>query len=318
MNTQILIVLSVLIAVFAAAFIALRRRGIGALRRMERYIPMTATQTSAKKKSGSIYAALDKKMDKVPVLKTIFNAIDRILTVANVPVKTSEFLISIVVLMFTSLVVQIFWTRGVGPASILAILGSLILPFVVLNIHIKLRLGKMRKQLKLCISLLANSMKAGNSFVQALRHVSGDLDEPLAGQFKMLLNENLLGIPIETALNNMARRVPCDEMKALVRGVVLQQQTGSNLVHILNAIFQTLQDREEMRNKISVLTIQGKISGFVCVMVPVALFFLMSKAQDGYADIMMRSREGHYLLLACGFLILMGGSLIYKIVSFKF
>lgn len=318
MNQQAMIVLAALAAVAVVAWVVLRRQGSGALKRMVRYIPEIEAHTASKKKSGGIYAILDKKMDKVPVLKTIFNTIDRILAVANVPVKTSEFLISIVVLMFTTLVVQIFLSRGVGPASVLAILGSLILPFVALNIHIQLRLGKMRKQLKMCISLLANSMKAGNSFIQAMRHVTGDLDEPLAGEFKLLLNENLLGVPIETALNNMARRVPCPEMKALVRGVVLQQQTGSNLVRILNAIFQTLQDREEMRNKISVLTIQGKISGCICVMVPVALFFLMSKAQDGYSEIMMNTPEGHYLLMACGFLILLGGSLIYKIVAFKF
>lgn len=314
----ILTFLLVQVLIAAVVWVIIRRRESGSFKRLDRYIHAGVAQVKEKKKGENIYAALDKKMDRVPVLKTVFNSIDRVLTVANVPVKTSEFLISILVLMVVSLAVQMFLTHGPGPASLGAILGSLLLPFVLLNVHIKLRMGKMRKQLKLCISLLANSMKAGNSFIQALRHVTGDLDEPLAGEFRLLLNENGMGIPIETALNNMARRVPCSEMQALVRGVILQQQTGSNLVHILNTIFQTLQDREELRNKISVLTIQGKISGMVCVSVPVFMFMLMSKAQEGYSDVMMNTPMGHLLLMACGFLMALGSGLIYKIVSFKF
>ncbi len=315
---EILVFLLAPVLVVTVVWIILRQRESGPLKRLGRYVHTAAAHTISKKKTGDIYAKLDQRMDKVPVLKTAFNAIDRTLTVANVPVKTSEFLISILVLMVISLIVQIYLSGGAGPASLAAIIGSLVMPFVFLNLYIHLRLSKMRKQLKLCISLLANNMKAGNSFIQAMRSVAGDLDEPLAGEFKMLLNENGLGLPIEDALNNMARRVPCSEMQALVRGVILQQQTGSNLVHILNTIFQTLQDREEMRNKISVLTIQGKISGVVCISVPFFMYLLMSKAQQGYSDVMLNTQSGHYLLIACAFLMVLGSTLIYKIVSFKF
>lgn len=296
-----------------------KQRKAQILKRLERYTnPDPGAVEDPKKKSMNIYAKLDKKMDKIPGINTIFNYIERQLLVASAPVKTSEFLISIVVLMFTALLVE-FMLVGISVMGIIVvIIGSIFMPFVMLNVYIQMRIAKMRKQLKLCISLLANNMKAGNSFIQGLRYVTADMEEPLAGEFRILLNENLLGLSIETALKNMAKRIPCGEMQALVRGVVLQQQTGSNLVHILNTIFQTLQDREEMRNKISVLTIQGKISGFVCGMVPVALFFLMKAAQDGYGEVMLHTPEGHYLLIACGLLMSIGAFFIYKIVAFKF
>lgn len=306
------------LAIAVVIWLMSRSHSADVMKRLERYIHLKTTQMEAQKKSKNIYAAIDKRMDKVPVLKTAFNGIERLLTVANVPVKTSEFLIIILVTMIVVLALQVFLTGGMGMASFGAIMGSIVMPFVILQIRIQLRLAKLRGQLKLCISLLANSMKAGNSFIQALRHITADLHEPLAGEFRLLLNENGLGIPLDAALNNMGRRVPCNEMRALVRGVILQQQTGSNLVAILNSIFNTLQDRDELRNKITTMTLPGKISGGACIMVPFGLFMIMSKAQEGYSEVLLHSHMGHMLILACFVLMVVGSFFIYKIVSFKF
>lgn len=302
----------------AAAWFLICRRDTGTLKRLSRYVNLKVAGPDGKKRAEDLYEVLDSKMDRLPLTRTIFNYFEQLLTVANLPIKTSEFLIGTVLLMISSLMMQVFLSGGFNAGAVVVLLGSLFLPLAVLKIHIHLRMKKLRRQLKLAISLLANGMRAGNSFVQALRHVSADLEEPLAGEFEFLLNENRLGIPIEEALNNMSRRVPCPEMRSLVRGVIFQQQTGGNLVYVLKTLYQTLQDRDDLRNKISILTIQGKISGVVCISVPFFMFLLMHKSNPAYTQVLLGTQMGHYLLMICALLLVVGSALVYKIVSFKF
>ncbi|MBI4178090.1 type II secretion system F family protein [bacterium] len=304
--------------ILAAAWILICRRDAGILKRMGRYVDLKVKPGAGRKSSEDIYRLLDTKMERLPVTKVIFNHIEQLLTVANVPLKTSEFLIGVFLLTGVSLILNIFLSGGPNPPGCAVVLiGSILLPFALLKAHILLRVRKLRKQLKFAISILANNMKAGNSFVQALRHVTADLEEPLVGEFRLILNETLMGIPVGEALHNMSRRVPCPEMQSMVRGVAFQQDAGGNLVHILKTIFQTLQDHDDLRNKIAVLTIQGKISGLVCVSVPFFMLLLMHKTQSGYSETLFHTPPGQFLLALCAGLLIVGSFLVHRIVSFK-
>lgn len=313
-----IIFLLVGITMVSAVWVLLGRGGSYQLKRLGRYILIASKQTEGKKGKPNLYQAIDQKLDRVPVIKTLFNYIERHLTMANIPVKTSEFLIAVLVLMVTALVVQILLTGGVHYLSPLVLAGALLFSFGLLKLYIAIRIGNVRKQLKLAISLLSNNLKAGHSFIQAMRQVTADLTDPLKSEFELLLNENRLGIPLDVALNNMLKRVPCKELQTLVRGVILQQQTGSNLIYILNTIYQTLQDRDELRSRINVLTVQGKLSGVVCVSIPFLLFLYMHKSQPDYTEILLKTQTGNYMLMTCGIMILIGSVIIVRIVRFKF
>ncbi len=289
-------------------------------RRMKRYI-VKSQITTGKAKGGnrpSFYQAIDNKMERVPIVKVLFNHIEQNLSMANIPVKTSEFLIAVLILIVTAQVVEFFIVGGYHYSSPLVLAASLIFSFGFLKVYIRLRIGRIRKQLKLAISMMANNLKAGHSFIQAMRQVCTDLAQPLKGEFEILMNENRLGIPLDVALNNMLKRVPCKELETLVRGVILQQETGSNLVFILNTICQTLQDRDELRSKIDVLTVQGKISGVLCVCIPFLLFWYIHVSQPDYTEVLLHTQMGQTLLALCGFMIFLGTFCIIKIVSFKF
>ena len=307
-------------SLISAGWLLLRRRGSRSLKRLGRYfvIPSGRGVSAIGAGKPSVYQAMDTRMERVPVLRSLFNYIEQQLAMANLPLKTSEFLTAILILMIAALVLQIFLAGGYTAQSPVILVGVPVMSFGFLKLRIRIRMGRIRKQLKLAISLLANHLKSGNSFVQALRQVTDDLDEPLKGEFELLLNENRLGISMEDALNSMVRRVPCKELRTLVQGVMLQHETGSNLVYILKTIHQTLQDRDDLRNKISVLTVQGKLSGVVCVAIPFLLFWLMHKTQPGYADVMVHTETGRRLLMLCGMLILVGSFFILRVVRFKY
>ncbi|MBI4179740.1 type II secretion system F family protein [bacterium] len=306
-----------------AVWIIMGRRASPVLKRLQRYISQSKLAPAASgggQSAGKVtmYEALDTRMERVPVLKTLFNRVEDLLVRANIPVKTSEFLIAVLILIVTAQIVQFFLVGGYSATSPLVLAGSLILSFGFLKVYIRIRLGKIQKQLKMSISMLANNIKAGHSFTQALRQVTADLEQPLKGEFELLLNENRLGLSLEVALNNMLRRIPCKELETLVQGVILQQQTGSNLVYILNTIYQTLQDRDELRSKISTLTIQGKISGMICVAIPYLLFWFMHMSQPDYTGMLLYTPIGKVLLAFCIFLSFLGTFFIVKIVRFKF
>lgn len=308
--------LIVQVTLVLAVWLIMSRRGSKPLKRLQRYVIRSKEETG---KGGrpNLYQSLDVKMERTPAFKELFNAIESHLTMANIPVKTSEFMIAVLILMVTALVVQ-FLLTGFSYTSPLVLVGALILAFGFLKVYIQIRIGKIRKQLKLAISMLANNLKAGNSFIQGMRQLTTDIDQPLKGEFELLLNENQLGIPLDQALNNMLKRVPCKELETLVRGVILQQQTGSNLVYILNTIYQTLQDRDDLRNKIHILTIQGKLSGALCTAIPFLLFGFFHVSQPDYTGMLLYTPLGQKMLMLCGFLIMLGGYFIFRIVQFKF
>lgn len=304
------------VALVLVAWFIMSRRGSQPLKRLQRYV-IRSKDLAGKGGKPTLYQTLDIKMERTPVFKTLFNSIESLLTMANIPVKTSEFLVAVLILMVTALVVQ-FLIIGFSYTSPMVLIGALILSFGFLKVYIGIRLGKIRGQLKLSISMLANNLKAGNSFIQGLRQVTTDVDPPLKGEFELLLSENQLGIPLDAALNNMLKRVPCKELETLVRGVILQQQTGANLVYILTTIYQTLQDRDDLRSKINILTIQGKLSGCLCVAIPFLLFWFMHASTPDYTGVMLHTPMGRSMLMLCGFLIFLGSYFIFRIVQFKY
>jgi tight adherence protein B len=128
-----------------------------------------------------------------------------------------------------------------------------------------------------------------------------------------------LGLSTETALANLLRRVPSDDLDLMITAVNIQHEVGGNLAQILESIAHTIRERVRIKGEIRTLTAQGRISGYVITALPVGLAIFLSMINPGYMAPMftlgLPPDAWCCLPVTSGFMIIMGYFAIMKIVD---
>ncbi len=133
------------------------------------------------------------------------------------------------------------------------------------------RLATFDTQLGDMLNLVVNGLRAGFSVMQALEAVGKELPPPISVEFKRVVQEMQLGLPMEQALANLTRRIPSKDLDFVVTAINVQREVGGNLAEILDTITYTIRERVRIRGEISTLTAQGMITGYVISFLPIGL-----------------------------------------------
>ena len=216
--------------------------------------------------------------------------ISRNLARADLKFKAGEYIALIVIAVIA--VGGIAWLLGNrNPISFLigAVIGYFIPGFYVHQQQVK-RLNKFNEQLSDMLNLMVNGLRAGYSTMQAMEAVSKELPSPICDEFRRVVQEMQIGIPMEKALENLLRRIPSEDLDFVVTAVNVQREVGGNLSEILDTISFTIRERVKIKGEIRVMTSQVRASGAVLSLVPVFLAlviwfidptYLMSFMDDG-------------------------------------
>jgi tight adherence protein B len=133
------------------------------------------------------------------------------------------------------------------------------------------RLNSFNKQLPDTITLIANALRAGSSFLQAIELVVRESRPPISTEFGRVIREVNLGLPFDQALENMVRRVRSDDLELMATAISIQHQVGGNLAEILDSIAYTIRERVRIKGEIKTLTAQQRMSGYVVAGLPIGL-----------------------------------------------
>jgi tight adherence protein B len=190
-------------------------------------------------------------------------------------------------------------------------------PTLLVKAKKKSILKKIDQQLPDTIMLLSNSLKAGYSFMQAVEVASRELPQPISLEFKQLLKEVNLGVNAETALESLTKRVQSEDMKLVILTVLIQRQIGGNLSEILDNISDTIRARIKLKGEISVLTAQGRISGFIISILPVGLGFALFVVNPTYIVVLFTESLGMMMLGASVVMQMIGIFFIRKIIKIE-
>ena len=215
--------------------------------------------------------------------------ISRNLARADLKFKAGEYIALIVIAVIA--VGGIAWLLNRNPISFLigAVIGYFIPGFYVHQQQVK-RLNKFNEQLSDMLNLMVNGLRAGYSTMQAMEAVSKELASPICDEFRRVVQEMQIGIPMEAALENLLRRIPSEDLDFVVTAVNVQREVGGNLSEILDTISFTIRERVKIKGEIRVMTSQVRASGAVLSLVPVFLTliiwfidptYLMSFMDDG-------------------------------------
>ena len=157
-----------------------------------------------------------------------------------------------------------------GALAPLAFVGF-VLHIPILKIKRSMRIDKFVLQLAEFLVLITNSLRSGQTFLQGVDIASKDSPNPIGMEFRMLLKETNLGVPVETAFTNMLMRVPSEDLKIVMSAFSIQRNVGGNLADIMDQVAAMIRQRIAIQGQIKVLTTQGKLSGAIVGLLPFGL-----------------------------------------------
>ena len=193
------------------------------------------------------------------------------------------------------------------PALILFFLIGMFAPRFYLKRRQAGRLKTFAGQLPDTITLLANSLRAGSSFLQGIELVTREARPPISEEFERVVREMQLGTPLNGALNNLVRRVASEDLELMVTAIQIQSQVGGNLATVLDSIAFTIRERVRINGEIQTLTAMARYSGYVITLLPVGLGLLIFLISPSYMEVMWE-RPPELLGLPMGLAIFaMGG-----------
>jgi tight adherence protein B len=188
------------------------------------------------------------------------------------------------------------------------------LPRMWLNSRRAGRLAAFNKQLPDTITLIANALRAGSSFLQAIEMVVREGQPPITVEFSRVVREVNLGLAFDVALENMVRRVRSDDLELMATAITIQHQVGGNLAEILDSIAFTIRERVRIKGEIKTLTAQQRLSGYVVAGMPIGLMGVLFVIAPSFMSPMFENPPG-LMGLPAGLVILMVGG-IFMFVGF--
>lgn len=236
---------------------------------------------------------------------------------ADWPIRGTEF--EAILLLWGGLVGLVtFLVTLKGAMFFVGAFVGILMGFALLGMRIRRRRKKFTNQLGDMLTMVANALRAGFSFMQAFELISREMDAPMGREVQLVVNEVNLGNTLESALDNMQRRVASPDFELVVTAVLIQRQVGGDLASILDTISETIAERVRMRRETQTLTAQGRLSGWVLVLIPFALGGFLSVVNPGYLQPLFDTELGRMCMVGAIVSELIGILVIRRIVDIKF
>ncbi|MES1172067.1 MAG: type II secretion system F family protein, partial [Bacteroidota bacterium] len=174
---------------------------------------------------------------------------------------------------------------------------GLFLPFAYVNFIRKRRSRKLSEQLPDALDMMARSLRAGHALPSSFKLVSTEMPSPINIEFARAFEEQNLGMPFERAVAQMTKRAPDNrDLKIFAVSVIVQKETGGNLVEIVEKIAETIRARYRFYGKLSTLTAEGRMSSYILAALPILSGIFLAFSNPTYSSLLVTDPLGHLAL----------------------
>ncbi len=198
---------------------------------------------------------------------------------------------------------------------VVAGLAAGVLPVIWVQLLRARRLSALLSQLPDAFDLMARTMRAGQTFSQAIQSVAEEAAAPLSLEFAYCYDQQYLGMSTEAALRDLARRTGLLEIKIFVVAVLVHRQTGGNLSELLERLARVIRERYRIAGLLESLTAEGRLQAYIMLALPVLLFTVMYSLNPNYAGTLLQYPI--LLLITAGFMTA-GALWMRKIIRFDY
>ncbi|MBS3977839.1 MAG: type II secretion system F family protein [Syntrophomonadaceae bacterium] len=282
----------------------------------QRIDELSEGQKNKQKQEEKAVKSQDKPPEKLGFWKKPLQALDKELLKADLPVKAEEFLaLTLAAALLPAILLMVLTGKGI--LVILWVLVITCIAFLFLKQEQRKRSTAFDRQLADSLGTMANSLRAGFGFLQAIEMISQESRPPLATEFQKTLKEIRLGVTTEDALQHLCQRIASQDLELIITALLIQRQVGGNLAEVLDRISHTIKERNRIRGEIKTLTAQGRISGMVIGALPFGLGLFLMIVNPEYIGALFQHPMG-LALIGAGFAAqAVGVVVIRKIVNIQ-
>jgi len=203
------------------------------------------------------------------------------------------------------------------PAALLAAVVGASIPYLIVRHRRNKRLYKFEEMLPDAIDLLGRAIRAGHPLTAGLKMVADETTEPIQSEFRRTHEENRFGLPFDDALLAMADRVSIVDVRILVTAILIQREVGGNLAEVLDNLANVIRVRFTIRRQLRVYTAQGRFSGYVLAVLPIAGGAAIYSLNPPYIRLLFTDPFGKLMLMTAVIFQIVGFLWIRKIVDIE-
>lgn len=218
--------------------------------------------------------------------------------------------------LLADLVVVLLWKSPLLAFCAAVVAGSI--PYVVLRIIRSRRMDKFEEFFPEAVDLIARTIRAGHAFSTGLRMAADEVPEPVAGEFRLLHDQQNYGLPINEGLKNLAVRVPIIDARFFVTAVLTQREAGGNLAEVLDNLSQVIRERFRIKRQLRVLSARGRLTGVILGTLPPAIGLMMLIRVPDHFGVLVNSPLGLQMIYAALALQIIGAYMIHKITDVNY
>jgi tight adherence protein B len=193
----------------------------------------------------------------------------------------------------------------------------LLLPLVYVFFRRSRRMSAFERQFPEAIDLLARSVRAGHSFISGMEIIATDLPTPISTEFRITFDEQRFGLPLRDALMGLCDRVPLIDVRLFVIALLVQKETGGNLVEILDNLAHVIRERFRIAGEVRIRTAQGRLTAAILMVLPLAMLLILRVIAGNYINVLFTDSMGRLILIGAGLLQVLGAFVIWRIIQIK-
>ena len=179
------------------------------------------------------------------------------------------------------------------------------------------RFLKFEERLPAALDLMVSGIRGGQSLTAVLGLVAKEAEDPVGPEFRICFDEQNFGLEMRAALENLANRVPIQDVRIVMTAILVQRETGGNLAEVLDKCAHLIRERFRIKREIRTKTAQGRLTGWILSLLPPGLGTVLYLLQPDLISLLWRRPFGVKMLYAGAFMITMGSLIIRKIVRIR-
>ena len=209
-------------------------------------------------------------------------------------------------------------TESMLAAVLGGFVGALGLPRWVIKKLILRRQNKFLDEFANAIDVIVRGVKSGLPLNECLAIIGRESPEPVAGEFREVVDQTRVGVPLGEAFERMMQRVPLPEVRFFAIVISIAQQAGGNLSEALGNLSGVLRERKKLQGKVKAMSAEAKASAGVLSALPFLVTTIVYISTPAYIGILWTTQVGQFMLVCAGIWMALGVFVMKKMIAFKY
>jgi tight adherence protein B len=209
---------------------------------------------------------------------------------------------------------------GLGPlpAFGFGLTAGLLLPHWYVNFKRRRYFKRFTASLADAVDIVVRGVKVGLPLIECFKIVAREARSPIKEEFQVIVEDQLVGMPLAEATERLPERVPVAEARFFSIVISIQSRSGGSLAETLGNLSKVLRDRQRMFDKIKALSSESKASAYIIAALPLVVIGALAVVSPSYISLLFTERTGHIVLVVCVLMMIAGTLVMRKMINFDF